>query len=271
MENIIRLSVALGVFLLMISWEWVSPRRERAQRKVRWPVNLGLALFNIALMRLTVGGLAYLSAIDAMQRSWGLLHQADLPSWLNMAVTLLVLDFAIYGQHIISHKWSLLWRLHQVHHSDTEFDATTAVRFHPLEIMLSMFYKVAWVYLLGADPFAVIVFEVILNASATFNHSNLNIPVRLDKVLRWLIVTPDMHRIHHSTVRREMDSNYGFSISLWDRLCLTYTPEPEHQQTSMIIGLSYLRSATQLRLLPLLILPFKSMDSHRAQDKTDLE
>lgn len=259
MEGFVRLGIAAGIFLFMISWEALSPRRTTVTRNRRWPVNLGLAFFNMAMMRLTVGGLAYLSALDATERSVGLLNIINIPEWVSFLLTLLVLDFAIYCQHIITHKWPLLWRLHRVHHSDLEFDATTAVRFHPLEILLSMFYKVAWVYLLGAVPMAVIVFEIVLNGAATFNHSNINIPVKWDKVLRWFIITPDMHRIHHSTLRKEIDSNYGFSISLWDRMFKTYTADPEQPQTTMKIGLPSLRSLQQVGFVKLLLLPFKSV------------
>lgn len=258
LETMLRLGVAVGIFALMISWEALNPRRTSVIRKQRWPINLGLAFFNMVLMRLTVGGLAYLSAIDAGARSFGLLNVVVMPAWLSFLLTLLLLDFAIYCQHIIMHKWPLLWRLHQVHHSDLEFDATTAIRFHPLEILLSMFYKAAWVYLLGAVPQAVIVFEIVLNGAATFNHSNINIPSEWDRMLRWLIITPDMHRIHHSTIRREIDSNYGFSVSFWDRLFRTYTAQPQHAQTTMKIGLPYLRSVRQLSLVKLLLLPFKN-------------
>lgn len=257
--DLTRLYSALGIFLVMIVWEWLSPRRESVTRTRRWPVNLGIALSNIAIMRLTVGGLAYFSAVHAFENSWGVLNQISVPGWLSVLLTLLVLDFAIYLQHIISHKWPLIWRLHQVHHSDLEFDATTAIRFHPLEILLSMFYKVAWIYLLGADPFAVVVFEMILNGAATFNHSNINLPLKWDKALRWLIITPDMHRVHHSILRQEMDSNYGFSISLWDRLFKTYTAEPAHAQSTMAIGLPVLRQERQVGFIQILLLPFKPL------------
>lgn len=263
MEIIIRLSAALGIFLAMISWEYLSPRRKQpVNRKQRWPINIGLAAFNMILMRMTLGGAAYFSAIDATERGWGLLNGLTLPGWLGFTVTLLVLDFAIYCQHVIFHKWPLLWRMHQVHHTDLAFDATTAVRFHPLEILISMIYKVACVYLLGAAPLAVIAFEIILNGAATFNHSNVNIPVDLDKKLRWLIITPDMHRIHHSTVRSEIDSNYGFSISCWDRLCRTYVATPGQDQTEMEIGLRSFRNQTELGFLQLLTLPFKTLRRH---------
>ncbi len=257
MESVIRLSVALGIFVVMIGWEAFSPRRRTVIRKNRWPINLGLAVFNMAIMRVTIGGLAYFSAVDAAEKSWGILNQFSMPGWLGVTATLLILDLAIYLQHIIMHKWSLLWCLHQVHHSDLEFDATTAVRFHPLEILLSMVYKVGWVYLLGADPAAVLAFEIILNGAATFNHSNVNIPLWLDSILRWLIITPDMHRIHHSTARKEMDSNYGFSISCWDRLFRTYTAEPVEPQTEMKIGLPTLRTYREVAFLKLLAMPFQ--------------
>jgi sterol desaturase/sphingolipid hydroxylase (fatty acid hydroxylase superfamily) len=260
METIIRLTASLGIFFIMIGWEYFSPRRtQHIGRKQRWPVNLGLAVFNMVVMRLMVGGIAYLSAVDAVENSWGLLNWLAAPEWLSVIVTLLFLDFAIYCQHIVSHKWSLLWHLHQVHHTDLEFDATTALRFHPLEIMISMIYKVLCIYLIGANPWAVIAFEIILNGAATFNHSNINIPPTLDLKLRWLIITPDMHRIHHSTFPAETGSNYGFSISCWDRLCKTYTAEPRQSQTTMAIGLASFRQQSELGLMQLLLLPFKAL------------
>ena len=212
-------------------------------------------------MRLTVGGLAYLAAIIAMKNSWGLLNWFVIPNWLAVMVTLLFLDFAIYLPHLISHKWPLLWRLHQIHHTDLAFDASTAVRFHPLEIIISMFYKVLCIFLIGADPIAVIAFEIMLNGTATFNHSNVNIPTAIDKKLRWLIITPDMHRIHHSTIVKETDSNYGFSISCWDRLCGTYTAEPKQPQQSMDIGLKSYPERSGLSFIKLLLLPFQALKS----------
>lgn len=260
MENLIRLGVALGIFSLMIGWEYVKPKRlTPIKRKQRWPINLGLAAFNMLLMRFSIGGLAYLSAINAQQQGFGLLNQYALPNAVSIAVSLLVLDFAIYCQHIILHKWPVLWRLHQVHHSDLECDATTAVRFHPLEIVVSMVYKVACIYLLGANVLAVIAFEIILNGAATFNHSNIGFSEKTDKALRWLIVTPDMHRIHHSTRPNEMNSNYGFSIACWDRLCKTYTANSQQPQSTMLIGLTAFRKPTDLSLLRLLRMPFKTV------------
>jgi len=260
LETLIRLSTALGIFAVMVCWEMLNPRRtQHISRKQRWPINLGLAAFNMIFMRLSVGGLAYLSALNAKEHSYGLLNWLNAPDWLAIVMTLLLLDFAIYCQHIVSHKWPLLWRLHQVHHTDLEFDATTAVRFHPLEILISMFYKVLCIYLIGANPWAVIVFEIILNGAATFNHSNINIPPAVDKKLRWLIITPDMHRIHHSTLPAETDSNYGFSISCWDRLCKTYNAEPKQPQTTMAIGLKPFRKQADLSFVQLMLLPFKPL------------
>lgn len=260
MEAGIRLMASLGIFLVMISWEYFLPRRvQTLTRKQRWPVNLGLAVLNMGVVRLTVGGIVYLCALDALENGWGLLNLWPLPGWVTLLITLLVLDVVIYFQHRIAHKWMPLWRLHQVHHTDLDFDATTAVRFHPLEIIFSLLIKVVVVYLLGANPAAVIVFEVLLNGAATFNHSNVQLPLALDKVLRWFVVTPDMHRIHHSCVQSEMDSNYGFSVSWWDRLFRTYTAEPQQPQTELTIGLKAFRKPEQVGLLQVLVLPFKAL------------
>lgn len=258
METTIRLSAALGIFCLMIYWEYFSPRRTHyMNRKQRWPVNLGLAGFNIVLMRFSLGGIAYLSAVTATEQGYGLLNWLTTPEWPAIFISILFLDLAIYCQHIVAHKWTWLWRLHQGHHTDLEFDATTAVRFHPLEILISMLYKVLCISLIGANPDAVIAFEIILNASATFNHSNINIPSAIDNKLRWLMITPDVHRIHHSTLPDETDSNYGFSLSCWDKLFKTYISEPKEPQKTMAIGLSPFREIDELSFRQLLTLPFK--------------
>lgn len=264
METLIRPATAFGIFAIMIGWEYFQPRRQQTvTRYQRWPINLGLAFLNMAIMRVTFGAIAYLSAVNAADLSLGLLNQFALPGWLTIIITLLLLDFAIYFQHVISHKWKLLWRLHQIHHTDLEFDASTAVRFHPLEIMISMVYKVACIFLIGADPVAVIAFEIILNGTATFNHSNVNIPIHIDKYLRWFLITPDTHRIHHSTVQSETDSNYGFSISLWDRLFKTYEAEPKKTQTTLNIGLSQYRKQDELGFVELLLLPFRAQPTQK--------
>ncbi len=259
MENLTRPSVAVAIFVIMVTWEYFSPRRtQHVGRKKRWSVNLGLALLNLILMRLTIGGLAYMSAGWAAENGLGLLNIWALTNAVSIVATLLILDFAIYAQHIMMHKSPLLWRLHKIHHTDLEFDATTAVRFHPLEIVISMLYKTFCIVLIGADPVAVIVFEIILNGAATFNHSNINIPESINKKLCWLIVTPDMHRIHHSAEPSETDSNYGFSISIWDRLCRTYKAKSRHPQTTLAIGLNAYRNQADLGFMALLRLPFKA-------------
>lgn len=256
-ENIIRLSAALGIFAVMASWEALSPRRvQTLERKRRWPVNLGLAACNMLLMRLTIGGLAYVSAGWAAEQGVGLLNLCALPGAIEFVITLLVLDFAIYCQHIAMHKWPVMWRLHRVHHADLEFDATTAVRFHPLEIILSMLYKTLIILMIGGQPLGVIAFEIILNAAATFNHSNVNIPEKIDRLLRWFVITPDMHRIHHSADPSETDSNFGFSVSWWDRLCGTYVAEPRLSQTELIIGLNAYRKQEEVGFLRCLLIPF---------------
>lgn len=257
MENVIRLSVAIGIFTLMVIWEVLKPKRvQQINRKQRWPVNLSLALLNMVLMRLTIGSLAYLSAVWAEENGYGLLNIWPLSDSLKIAATLVALDFAIYSQHILMHKWPILWRLHKVHHSDLEFDATTAVRFHPMEIVLSMLYKATCIVLIGGHSGAIIAFEIILNGTATFNHSNVYIAKSTDRILRWFIVTPDMHRIHHSVEAVETNSNYGFSVSWWDRLCKTYIAEPRQGQITMSIGLKPYRKQSELSFLQCLQIPF---------------
>jgi len=259
METLIRLGFALGIFALMISWEIISPRRQQApDRKHRWTINLGLAVFNMLIVRVTVGSLAYLSAVYAGSHGIGLLNLVAMPTWLTIIITLLLLDFAIYCQHIVAHRWVWLWRLHQVHHTDIAFDASTAVRFHPLEIIISLFYKVLCIYLIGANPMAVVVFEIILNGAAIFNHSNISLSPFLDKIIRTVLVTPDMHRIHHSTEPSEFNSNYGFCLSCWDKLCTTYTAESKQPQTTMDIGLKPYREPQTLGFIALLLMPFGS-------------
>jgi sterol desaturase/sphingolipid hydroxylase (fatty acid hydroxylase superfamily) len=264
LESVIRLAAALGIFIVMVSWEAIAPKRaHNIDRQQRWPVNLGLALFNMVLMRFTIGSLAYISAVMAAEHGVGLMNMLPMPTSVSIITTLLILDFAIYGQHIVMHKLPLLWRLHKVHHTDLEFDATTAVRFHPLEIVISMLYKAVCIVLIGGNPEAIIIFEIILNGAATFNHSNVKIPDKVDKILRWLIITPDMHRIHHSTEPTETDSNYGFSVSWWDRLCRTYTAEPKQPQNTMTIGLKAYRKQVELGFLRLMLIPFKAQTNRQ--------
>jgi len=256
MEAGTRFGLYLGVFGAMVLWEYWRPRRILARpRRERWVTNLGLTALNTILVRITVGGIAYAAAWFATEREVGLLHWIALPSWAAVVVTLLVLDFAVYLQHVMMHAVPVLWRLHRVHHADLGFDATTGVRFHPIEIFLSLGLKGAIVVVLGAVPWAVVAFEIILNVSSVFNHGNVAIPESIDHWLRWAIVTPDMHRIHHSTRVAETNSNFGFSVSWWDRLCGTYRATPARGQTGMEIGLS--DYPTSLNLGSLLLVPFQ--------------
>jgi sterol desaturase/sphingolipid hydroxylase (fatty acid hydroxylase superfamily) len=255
MEAVVRVGTLLGVLTVMLLWEGFHPRRPLSRpRRERWGANLGLTLLNTVLVRVTVGGVAYTAAVFAAGQGVGLLHWRPLPVWAAAAVTLLALDFALYVQHVLFHALPVLWRLHRMHHADLDVDATTGLRFHPLEIFLSLGLKAAVVVLLGAVPWAVVAFEVLLNAASVFNHGNVALPEHLDRWLRWFVVTPDMHRVHHSTRMVETNSNFGFSVSWWDRLCGTYRAQPALGQVGMDIGLSDYRAP--LHLGQLLLLPF---------------
>ncbi len=242
-ETTIRLSIFLGLFVLFALAEHLVPRKSRTQpRSTRWVTNWGMTVVNTVTLRLMAFLLPLLAvgaAVDAGKNGWGLLNWLDWPLWIEVIVTVLFLDFAIWAQHVITHKVPLLWRLHRVHHSDTDIDVTTAIRFHPIEIALSMFLKIGLVYLLGPAAVAVILFEIILNGTAMFNHSNLALPLWFDKILRRVLVTPDMHRVHHSVHRHEHDSNYGFSLSIWDQMFGTYVAQPSEGHDDMKIGLRW--------------------------------
>lgn len=260
MEATIRLSAFLGILLSMATWEALRPtRRLSVSRPWRWSINLGLAALNVGVMRIGIGAAAWLAAIWAAEQRVGLFNWLPLPEWLEMTLCLLLLDLAIYAQHIASHRWRWFWHLHQVHHSDIDFDATTAMRFHPLEIMVSMLFKVVLVLSLGAAPMAAIAFEIILNGCALFNHGNVSLPPRAEQYLRYLLVTPDMHRIHHSARQAEMDSNYGFSLSCWDKLFKTYCAEPDLPHADMTIGLKGFRETRELGFIQLLAMPFRPL------------
>lgn len=256
MELFVRFGVFLSVFSIMALWEYWHPRRRLAHpRRVRWVTNLGLTALNTVPVWITVGGVAYATAVFAAERGMGVLHWIALPPWAAVLATLAGLDFAIYLQHVLFHAVPALWRLHRVHHADLGFDTTTGLRFHPIEIFLSLGLKAAVVVLLGAVPWAVIAFEILLNASSVFNHGNVAMPERLDHWLRRFVVTPDMHRIHHSTRVVETNSNFGFCVPWWDRLCGTYRAKPALGQLGMEIGLSDYR--TSLNLGQLLLAPFQ--------------
>ena len=241
-DGLIRLAIFASVFVLMALIELGWPKRRLiVSKRSRWFTNIGISVAGTALLRLmamlAVPIAAIAAALYAEAHHLGLLNQVSWPEWIKVVAALLGLDLAIWLQHLASHKVPLFWRLHQVHHADRDIDVTTAVRFHPIEIALSMLWKIAVVVPLGASPFAVFLFEVILNACAMFNHANIALPAWLDRVLRLFIVTPDMHRVHHSVLRSEHDRNYGFNLSLWDRLFRTYLAEPKAGQQGMTIGL----------------------------------
>ncbi|TDK43888.1 sterol desaturase family protein [Antarcticimicrobium luteum] len=242
-EALIRLSVFLGLFALLALTEAALPRRaRRVPRSRRWLTNWGLTVINTAtlrLMALLLPLLAVGAALDAARGGWGLFNALAWPVWVEVALAILILDFAIWAQHLITHKVPPLWRLHRVHHADRDMDVTTAIRFHPVEIALSMGLKIGLVYLLGPAALAVVLFEIILNGTAMFNHANLRLPLPLDRALRLMLVTPDMHRVHHSVHRHEHDSNYGFSLSIWDRLFGTYVAQPTDGHEAMTVGLRW--------------------------------
>lgn len=242
-EALIRLSIFIGLFGVLATAEAYLPRRpRRTPRSKRWVTNWAFSLLNTAALRLmafVIPLLAVGASLDAGQNGWGLFNYLSWPGWLEILLAVLFFDFAIWLQHLITHKIPLLWRLHRVHHADTEIDVTTAIRFHPVEIALSMLLKVGLVYLIGPAALAIILFEIILNGTAMFNHSNLALPRGLDRILRLFLVTPDMHRVHHSVDRAEHDSNYGFSISVWDHIFGTYIAQPKDGHDAMKIGLEW--------------------------------
>ena len=257
-EPQLRLSIFLGMLALMALWEVVVPRRRREiPRVIRWTNNLALVVVDTVLLRLTFPILAVGLAVLAEDRGWGLLNSVELPLGLAILVSMLVLDLAIYLQHVMFHAVPALWRLHRMHHADLEFDTTTGLRFHPVEILLSMLLKLAVVAALGPPAVAVLLFEIVLNASSLFNHANIRLPHRLDRILRWIIVTPDMHRVHHSILPAETNSNFGFNLPWWDRLLGTYRAQPADGHVGMTIGIEQFRTRRDLWLDRMLVQPLK--------------
>lgn len=259
-EATFRLGVFLLVLLLVASLEFWQPKRQwRESRKKRWGINLGLIALNVVIQRATLGAAAVLMAVHVQAEGWGLLNLVELPWWLAFLIGLLLLDLAIYLQHVLAHALPFFWRLHQVHHADLDLDVTSGLRFHPLEILLSLIYKAAVVAALGLHPVTVLVFEALLNAASMFSHANIRLKPRLERVIRWFIITPDMHRIHHSIHQRETNSNYGFFLSIWDRLLGTYTQNPKDGHLKMTLGLDYQQKQEHLGLKDLLLMPFKPL------------
>lgn len=242
---VIRLSVFLGLFALLAWVETRAPRRVRSQpRSTRWITNWAIIVIDTLTLRalavtIALPLLAVGAAIDAQANGWGFMNLWDIPLWIKVVATVLIFDFAIWAQHLITHKIPFLWRFHRVHHADVDIDVTTAIRFHPIEIALSMLLKIGLVYLLGPPAIGIILFEIILNGTAMFNHANIKLPLWLDAFVRKVLVTPDMHRVHHSDQRHEHDSNYGFALSIWDRMFGTYIAQPEKGHDDMTIGLEW--------------------------------
>ena len=267
-EALVRLGAFGGLFLLFAALETVAPRRVRKHpRRGRWLTNWGISIANVLALRALALGLPLLAvgaALDAEAQGWGLFNQLGWPLWLEMALAVLIFDFAIWLQHLITHKVPLLWRLHRVHHADVDFDVTTAIRFHPVEIALSMLLKIGLVYLLGPAAWAVVIFEVLLNGTAMFNHANVRMPVGLDRILRWIVVTPDMHRIHHSVEKRETNSNFGFNLSIWDRFLGTYIQDAKREQPKIIIGIDQFRTSEEVSLKNLLMMPFREVPENHS-------
>jgi sterol desaturase/sphingolipid hydroxylase (fatty acid hydroxylase superfamily) len=257
-EATIRLGAFVGVFVTMALWEAVAPRRQRSySRAHRWPSNLAIVALNTALVRILLPATAVSLALVGAKRGWGLFNNLPLPGWTAIVGSVVLLDLAIYLQHVMFHAVPALWRLHRMHHADLDFDVTTGARFHPIEIILSMIIKFGVVAALGASAAGMLIFEVLLNTTSMFNHGNVRIPVGLDRYLRWLVVTPDMHRVHHSIVVGETNSNFGFNLPWWDRLLGTYRDQPAAGHDGITIGIEQFREARELWLDRMLLQPFR--------------
>jgi sterol desaturase/sphingolipid hydroxylase (fatty acid hydroxylase superfamily) len=270
LEPWLRFGAFAAVFMAAALWEALAPRRRRRfTRAQRWPHNLGLLALDAAIVRLAAPGAAVAVALAGEARGWGLLGAVQLPAWTEILLALLLLDLAIYAQHRVFHAVPLLWRLHRVHHADADYDVTTGLRFHPLEILLSLGIKCALIAALGAPAAAVLVFEVVLNATAIFNHANGRLPPAAERWLRWLLVTPDMHRVHHSVLRQETNSNFGFNLPWWDRLFGSYRARPAAGHEAMVVGVDGLHGADELSLGRLLTQPWRG-DAAKDRDRRRL-
>ncbi len=257
-EAATRLAAFIGVFIAMALWEAAAPRRLRSHSRLRrWPSNLAIVALNTALTRILFPVTAIDLALAGERHRWGLLNELPVPGWAAIVGSVVLLDLAIYLQHVMFHAVPALWRVHRMHHADLDFDVTTGARFHPIEIVLSMLFKFGVIVALGASAVGVLIFEVLLNATSMFNHANVRIPVALDRYLRWLVVTPDMHRVHHSIVVGETNSNFGFNLPWWDRLLGTYRDQPAAGHIEMTIGIEEFRAARELWLDRMLSQPFR--------------
>jgi sterol desaturase/sphingolipid hydroxylase (fatty acid hydroxylase superfamily) len=262
-EPLIRLLAFAGVFAAMAGWELAAPRRIQAvRRRRRWPGNIGIVVIDTLLVRLVFPTAAVGVALAAEAGGWGLFNAFAIPGLIAIPAAIILLDLAIYLQHVLFHAVPALWRLHRMHHADLEFDVTTGIRFHPIEILLSMLIKMGAVAALGAPAVAVLIFEVLLNGTTMFNHGNVRLPERLDRLLRWIVVTPEMHRVHHSILARETNSNFGFNLPWWDRLFGTYRAAPAAGHIGMTLGIQQFRDAKEQRLDRLLLQPFRGAVGH---------
>ncbi len=254
----LRGGLFLSLLLLLLLAESLWPRRGREQKRLtRWRTNFGISILNTIAIKLMGPITAIACAVYASSQQWGLLNQFGLPYWADFILAVLILDLMIYAQHVATHKIPILWKLHKVHHADRDFDTSTALRFHTIEIVLSMLYKCALVFLIGPAAFAVLIFEVLLNSSAMFNHANLRLPQWFDRILRIIVVTPDMHRVHHSVHADETNSNYGFFLPWWDWVFKTYTQQPKDGHADMTIGLPQYQTEQPAKFLWTLKLPFQ--------------
>lgn len=261
MENeiILRLGFFLGILVMVALAEYLRPKRIlKIQRSTRWARNLSLVVINTIGVKVLVPFTAAMTAVYAEQNQIGLLHYLSISLTTSFVISVLLLDLIIYAQHVFFHNVPILWRLHKVHHIDQEIDVTTGVRFHPVEIILSTLIKCTAVLLLGVPLMAIVTFEILLNATSLFNHGNINIPAKLDKFLRLFIVTPDMHRVHHSVLTEETNSNFGFNLPWWDMLFKTYRAQPASGHMKMDIGLKEYRYASKTGLIELLLIPFRN-------------
>jgi sterol desaturase/sphingolipid hydroxylase (fatty acid hydroxylase superfamily) len=257
-EPLIRLGAFIIIFLAMALWETLWPRRQQAfARRARWPHNIGLLLVDVAVLHVVAPSTAIALALAGELHGWGLVNALALPSWIAIPLAVVLLDLTIYFQHVMFHAVPTLWRLHRVHHTDLDFDVTTGTRFHPIEILISTGIKCAAVAAIGAPASAVLAFELLLNGTAMFNHANARLPQAVDQLLRWIVVTPDMHRVHHSVVYNETNSNFGFNLPWWDRIFGTYRARPAAGHQAMTIGVDAFRTREDLRLDRLLVQPFR--------------
>ena len=258
-EASIRLMMFIGIIIIVAIWEWFRPKRKLSSSKsIRWLNHFSLMLFNSAVMRIALPMLAVEFSIYTERQQWGILHWIDLPFTLEIVLAILVLDGMIYWQHVLFHKVPLFWRFHRMHHTDVDLDVTSGARFHPIEMILSMGLKLGMIFVLGPATLAVFLFEMILNASAMFNHGNIDIPPKVDAFLRLLIVTPDMHRVHHSVISTETNRNFGFNLPWWDRIFGSYQEQPVEGHEQMQIGIASFRSPKNIWLPLLLWQPFRS-------------